>query len=129
MGTRSLTYMYEDNMPLVCMYRQFDGYLSGHGSELAEFLSDIKMVNGIGVNAPSNIANGAGCLAAQLVSHFKTDPGGIYIVPADTDRMGIDYVYQVHVNGDSINVKVEGYEGKFSGTVEQFAMYCESEDE
>jgi len=37
MGTRSLTYVYDNKEPLVCMYRQFDGYPSGHGKELAEF--------------------------------------------------------------------------------------------
>jgi hypothetical protein len=25
MGTRSLTYVYDDKTPVVCMYRQFDG--------------------------------------------------------------------------------------------------------
>ena len=31
MGTRSLTYVYENEAPIICMYRQFDGYPSGHG--------------------------------------------------------------------------------------------------
>ena len=38
MGTRSLTFVYEDNKPIVNMYRQFDGYPEGHGQELADFL-------------------------------------------------------------------------------------------
>ena len=41
MGTRCLTYVYEGNSPLVCLYRQFDGYPSGHGTELANFLKDM----------------------------------------------------------------------------------------
>ena len=37
MGTRSLTFVYdENNTPVLNMYRQFDGYPSGHGAELAE---------------------------------------------------------------------------------------------
>ena len=39
MGTRSLTFVYEGEKPIVNMYRQFDGYPSGHGAELAEFLN------------------------------------------------------------------------------------------
>ena len=39
MGTRSLTYVYDDysvNTPIMCMYRQYDGYPTGHGAELSE---------------------------------------------------------------------------------------------
>jgi hypothetical protein len=53
MGTRSLTYVYggdRETKPLVCMYRQFDGYPSGHGQELIDFLKPIRLVNGLGVN-------------------------------------------------------------------------------
>jgi hypothetical protein len=32
------------------MYRQFDGYPSGHGQELAEFLLSGEMVNGIKID-------------------------------------------------------------------------------
>lgn len=50
MGTRSLTFVYdEDGEKIVNMYRQMDGYPSGHGLELAEFLEPITMVNGIGM--------------------------------------------------------------------------------
>ena len=39
MGTRSLTFVYDGEQPIINMYRQFDGYPSGHGQELAEFLN------------------------------------------------------------------------------------------
>jgi hypothetical protein len=42
MGTRSLTFVYEENKPVVNMYRQYDGYIEGHGRELAEFLLSAK---------------------------------------------------------------------------------------
>ena len=32
---------------IVVMYRQYDGYPSGHGIELAEFLAKGRLVNGI----------------------------------------------------------------------------------
>ena len=39
MGTRSLTYIYNQaEMPLVCIYRQYDGYPSGQGADLAKLL-------------------------------------------------------------------------------------------
>ena len=62
MGTRCLTYVYEGNSPLVCLYRQFDGYPSGHGAELANFLKGIKLGNGIADNPKmGKFANGMGC--------------------------------------------------------------------
>ena len=62
MGTRSLTYVYVEDTPIMCMYRQFDGYPSGHGVELAEFLTQIEMGNGIsGEPELFSFANGMGC--------------------------------------------------------------------
>lgn len=50
MGTRSLTFVHDGDAakPLTCMYRQYDGYPSGHGLELQQFLAPFKVVNGIG---------------------------------------------------------------------------------
>ena len=48
MGTRSLTYVYdEQGEKIINLYRQFDGYPTGHGQELAEFLNKGRMVNGL----------------------------------------------------------------------------------
>jgi len=77
MGTRSLTYVYDVGEPILCMYRQFDGYPSGHGAELADFLLPIDLINGFEIaDQGRKAANGMGCLAAQLVVHFKSDAGG-----------------------------------------------------
>ena len=46
MGTRALTFVYEGDKPLVNLYRQYDGYPTGHGAELAQFLSDSKVMAG-----------------------------------------------------------------------------------
>lgn len=74
MGTRSLTLFFKKGgkTPFVCMYRQFDGYLNGHGKDLAKFLLQRKRVNGIGDETAEDAANGIGCLAAQCVAYFKT---------------------------------------------------------
>jgi len=77
------------------MYRQMDGYPEGHGKELAEMLSGMKMVNGLSIDQPAKLANGMPCLAAQIVAHFKEGPGGIYLYPAGTRDCGEEYIYTV----------------------------------
>lgn len=101
MGTRSLTYVYTDAssvIPLVCMYRQFDGYPSGHGAELAKFLNGMTLVNGLSFEDNRNLlANGMGCLAAQMVAHFKVGAGGFYLEPAQPGQdCGQEYEYHVY---------------------------------
>ena len=72
MGTRSLTYVYVEDTPIMCMYRQFDGYPSGHGVELAEFLTQIEMGDGMaGKPELFSFAKGMGCLAAKMIVNFK----------------------------------------------------------
>ena len=98
MGTRSLTFVYDEaGDPLLNMYRQFDGYMSGHGAELAEFLHDRKLVNGLSFEDQNNpkVSNGMGCLAAQLLAHFKQTPGSFYIHAVDDTHCGQDYEYHV----------------------------------
>ena len=110
MGTRSLTRVIPRQEGLAYnqghlhpekavtnMYRQFDGYPEGHGLELAEFLKDIKIVNGIGTDQRklSKYANGEGCLAAQMVKHFKNDLGYIYLelCEGEPGDYGDEYIY------------------------------------
>jgi hypothetical protein len=77
MGTRSTyriieQYKQEDGSiqdnNLVLVYRQYDGYPTGHPLETAEWLSTAKVVNGLGMNETQLVFNGAGCLAAQLIA-------------------------------------------------------------
>jgi len=127
MGTRCLTYVYEGKTPLMCLYRQFDGYPSGHGAELAEFLNKIEVGNGIsGKPEMGEFANGMGCLAAQLVAHFKKSVGGFYIhsIKDADDDGGVDYEYHVYPN--KVVVKESG-EVVFSGSLGGFAEYCKAE--
>ena len=50
MGTRSLTVVRdtEGAKDICVLYRQMDGYPTGHGAELKEFLVPFTVVNGIG---------------------------------------------------------------------------------
>jgi hypothetical protein len=85
MGTRSITRVKDEfGKVILTMYRQMDGYLEGHGADLVEFLSGIQLTNGIDIRQSDiKTANGMGCLAAQLVAHFKDGPGGFYIVDSN----------------------------------------------
>lgn len=105
MGTRSLTHVKDDvwnpedePKTLVTIYRQYDGYPTGMGKDLASFLSPFEIVNGFGVET-AGIANGMGCLAAQLIKHLKDGVGNVYIYPADSTGVGEEYVYTVYRQG------------------------------
>ena len=152
MGTRSLTRVKETfvcsetqktiTRTLVCMYRQYDGYPNGHGLELAEFLNSGKMVNGISMAEKEKVFNGSGCLAAQMVSHFKGDSaGGFYLEPVNAKDCGQEYEYEVIYdwNGKELSLvcKEVGYVNKqdkyvnkkrviFKGKVEDFIKKYES---
>ena len=109
MGTRSLTYIkdqYEDNN-IICMYRQYDGYLSGHGKELAEFLQEVTIVNGYSMDTPARFANGMSCLAAQLVAHFKDGIGNIYLYPPNTSDVGEEFIYTISLADNQIYIEVK----------------------
>ena len=75
----------------VQIYKHYDGYPSGHPTDLAKWLNNKKIVNGIGRDS-YNVANGLGCLAAQYVAAFKMSAGDIYIENPDTERSWIDYI-------------------------------------
>jgi hypothetical protein len=112
MGTRCLTVMYETpsegGNEIAVLYRQFDGYPEGHGEELSEFLKDMVVVNGISLDENRKIANGSGCLAAQIVAHFKEEPGGFYLHKAGTRDCWEEYIYHVRPQDDgTIKVDVE----------------------
>ena len=99
MGTRSLTVVRdtEGAKDICVLYRQMDGYPTGHGAELKEFLAPFTVVNGIGSDTPKKAANGMECLAAQLVSHFKGDQiGSFYLYPSGTRDCGEEYIYTVY---------------------------------
>ena len=84
MGTRCLTFVYDGDLteqPIINLYRQYDGYPEGHGAELARFLSRGRLINGLRGGDNENFFNGMGCLAAQLVAHFKEGAGQFYLHP------------------------------------------------
>lgn len=126
MGTRSLTFVYDGDSRVVCMYRQYDGYPSGHGAELADFLCEFDaVVNGLRVGETRKVANGMGCLAAQLVANFKAEAGGFYLYPTNTNDAGQDYEY--HVYEDNVVVK-DPTNVVFRGSWNDFAKFCSADE-
>jgi hypothetical protein len=117
MGTRSLTRVIDRQEGLsfakghlaknvgksyINMYKQYDGYIGGMGVDLAEFLLPFTVVNGIGMNEDRKIANGSGCLAAQIVAHFKSEAGGVYLHPTEGKPGDCweAYIYTIFVTDD-----------------------------
>lgn len=135
MGTRSTTHIYDENRNhLVSIYRQYDGYPTGHGQELANFLNGKKLVNGFGDPNTTVEANGMGCLSAQFIAHFKTGIGNVYITTKD-DRQ--EYNYFVELKDGELHLKVESeyygllYVGKvsdFNGATVEAMAYSDEEE-
>lgn len=120
MGTRSLTVFKENHFEkgekvkateIVVMYRQMDGYISGHGEELVKFIGLAKLCNGIPMDYDQRTRtkfNGMGCLTASVIAHFKTGIGEFYIHPAGTRGCCGEYIYIVENNEDyTIQVTVK----------------------
>ena len=147
MGTRSLTYIeesyetaiadeennnevHETKQNILCMYRQYDGYLSGHGAELAEFLQDFNVVNGYNSGTPERSANGMGCLAAQLIAHFKDGIGNIYIHEPNDSDCGEEYTYTIYEEDGKVRVRAYDVWAKkiiFDGTPKQMLALAEAQ--
>ena len=144
MGTRALTFVYDGNVndgAIINLYRQYDGYPSGHGAELAEFLNGFSVGNGIGADRPAKYANGMGCLAAQLVANFKTECGQFYLEPVTAVDCGQDYEYHVYTKDKELRVAItdrgcnffgltqsDRKETLFDGPVAEFVRFCSEED-
>ena len=134
MGTRSNTLVYDEYhgndsaVQILNLYRQHDGYVEVHGAELLKFLEPMTIVNGI-TTGLTNIANGSGCLAAQLVSHFKKKIGDFYIMaPLDKDEFDNEYTYKIYVSGGPVYISIEVFywdDLVFSGNVLEFKEFVE----
>jgi len=99
MGTRSITRVHDagkDSKVILAVYRHMDGYFEGMGVDLTEFLTGMNLVNGINLEKiPTKAANGMSCLAAQLVAHFKTGIGGIYIADINQEE---EFNYDIYID-------------------------------
>jgi hypothetical protein len=115
--------MDENDKEIVVMYRQMDGYPSVHGQELADFLKKMTLTDDgyTLADVGKSVANGAACLAAQAIMHFKSkvnkhmektcpnpgSVGGIYLYPAGTRDAGEEWIYVVSVKDGKTNLRVD----------------------
>lgn len=145
MGTRSLTVVFEPaaegidwqtkepwswpESEIAVMYRQYDGYISGHGHELAEFLANKRVVNGLGSDT-TTVFNGMGCLMASVVAHFKTRAGDFYLHAAGTRDIGEEYIYEIRTVDGELDITVIAYDKViFVGSPEALLAFNESFDD
>jgi len=130
MGTRSLTIIKTGDTEIAVLYRQYDGYPSGHGADLKGILAGRPVVNGI---SDARQINGGHDMAVQIISALKGDettPGGLYLYPAGTRNMGEEFTYTVTAPEVSwwsgikktakIHLKVEGYGVSYDGPLDDF---------
>lgn len=107
MGTRSATIIKDrDNKKIVTIYRQYDGYPSGHGKQLLSFIKGGEVVNSFSMGAKAGEQfNGVEDFAAQFVEHIKDGQiGNVYLyAPLDADEprdywdaWGVEYLYVVN---------------------------------
>lgn len=147
MGTRSTTKFIEKRgntlIPLVNIYQQWDGYVSGKGHDLARFLLSKKIINGIGSGQNNfNYVNGFGCLIAQYIKEFKNEVGSLYIADLDDKEQ---YNYEVIFDSDKyysrdlfdtnpfnanelITIKVDSYPN-FEGTPSELLEFDECDED
>ena len=97
MSTRSSTMFIEGNRIVCHIYRQCDGYPTGHGLELAR-ACNVKLLDGVSsAYTVNDYANGIGCLAATAVGKLKQQMlGNVYLAPPDEKPCDwVEYVYIV----------------------------------
>lgn len=127
MGTRSTVKFYSDydqKEPILSVYQQYDGYIDGVGHDLAEWLKDKKVINGIrsGQTSEAGFANGMGCLAAQYVAAKKEGIGGFYITGSNDSQ---EYNYSVRLIDEKIIIEVDDI---FKGTPEELLNFVEPDN-
>ena len=113
----------------VQIYNHYDGYPSGLGVTLADYLQGFTVVNGLS-SGQGKVANGIGCLAAQTVQYLKDGPGNIYLhKPGKMDWE--DYEYFIWCKeGHGVWISIFDYEGNciFVGEPDKLITKFEYED-
>lgn len=138
MGTRCTTTVWGgQDTPLITFYRQFDGYPSGHGQELADFLNGYEIVNGIVVSReprPMKQANGMSCLAAQIITHFKSNVENYDFVKTEDGaerslREG-DHIGNIYIQShDTAGSEAFHYDVKYNRDNEQLLIVVDNQSE
>ncbi len=115
---------------ILSVYHQYDGHTKG--KELAEWLKNKKIVQGVGNRSlESGEANGMGCLAAQYLAQHKDCVGSVYCCSNDTTDERYNYkikfidnqfIIEIIEEEDVVNQIVET-KVKFRGTIDELIEY------
>lgn len=137
MSTRASIRFFEGDREYIKLYHHWDGYIEGLGYDIANWLLKKRVVNGIGGDT-TNICNGTGCLIAQFIHDFKTEPGNLYVEPIDSGDEWCDYNYKIVLkdgelgNADDITQIIVTNWGEgdpiFAGKPSELLKFKESED-
>lgn len=115
-------------IPLVNLFKSYDGYPEGAGKDLAEWLLHKTLIDGIRIeHEVYGYANGDGCLVAQYIANNKYGLGGLYVT--DMDDTDASYNYKVIIDetkdipdegipaNDVVTIEIsDGDSFKFSGS-------------
>lgn len=104
--------------PFTCVSHYIDGKPNMVGLDLAIWLKDIEIIDGIGrERIEDGYANGMGCLAAQYIAKVKNEVGNVYI--RDVEHIE-RHNYEVHIKYGRIRIKYNDFYGKPDQYIEKF---------
>lgn len=122
MSTRALIKVYNEDREAICgIYQHGDGYVSGVGAELGQWLYGREITQGIMYQGGKRLGaqkqnNGMDCLAAALVAYLKVerdrntkygDSGTVYLYPQSWwHNADAAYFYDIYI--DKIVVREYG---------------------
>ena len=99
MATRATIKFINNNEVIASIYKHWDGYPSGLGISIVNWLSDKVIISGIsGQTMEEGFANGIDCLAAQFIKTFKTHIGDLYMCPVTQKE---EYNYTISLDEKS----------------------------
>lgn len=144
MGTRSTTKVFYEGIFVFGLYRQYDGYLSGHGKDLVEFMDSHTIVDGISAGM-EKIINGPHHFGIVLVEYMleKTGrgrgsaSGNIYTTGEHDEQ---DYNYRIDIMPHGVDLMfIQGYNMTYtvdcygdvlldSGSLEDFKKLVEADE-
>lgn len=89
---------------IASIYKHTYGVYRDHGNELKMFMKDIRLLNEtVTGESDRRIADGMGCLAAQLIKSLKKKPGEVYMIPTGMSQ-NEDFTYDVYTDKGHICV-------------------------
>lgn len=139
MSTRATILFKRDGESLVKLYHHWDGYISGLGHHIAEWLCQKRIGNGIGLDCDENFANGVGCLVAQFIRDFKDGVGNLYVESLDVSNEDYNYVIDISTDydetrncNDVTKIMVTNWDDDtpiFEGTPKELLNFNEDDEE